>query len=129
MIETIFPQSKYLVYYGELISVFSWRVVKGHFQIIVFSTFTSTARTLLCGPVCFCYVSCNLETEMCVIDWISALIIFGTICVLVRKTSFSNRSCSPTTLLVYLLYGYSFNFIDQYNYIDNELWKLFWSTC
>ena len=86
MIETIFPQSKYLVYYGELISVFSWRVVKGHFQIIVFSKFTSTARTLLCGPVCFCYVSCNLETEMCVIDWISAFIISGTICVLVRKS-------------------------------------------
>ena len=86
MIETIFPQSKYLVHYGELFSVLSWQVFKGHFQIIIFSQFTSAERTLLCGPVCFCYVSCDLETEMSVIDSVSALIISGTICVLVRKS-------------------------------------------
>ena len=116
MIKTIFPQLRYLVYYGELFSVLSWQVFKGHFQIIIFSVCLSRAATLLCGLVCLCWVSCNLETEMSVIDWISALIISGTICVLsVVKASFSNRSCSPTTLFVYPLYGYSFNFIGQCN--------------
>ena len=116
MIKTIFPQLRYLVYYGELFSVLSWQVFKGHFKIIIFSVCLSRAATLLCGLVCLCWVSCNLETEMSVIDWISALIISGTICVLsVVKASFSNRSCSPTTLFAYLLYGYSFNFIGQCN--------------
>ena len=32
MIETIFPKSKYLVHYGELFSVLSWQVFKGHFE-------------------------------------------------------------------------------------------------
>ena len=86
MIETIFPQSKYLVYYGELFSVLSWQIFKSHLQIIIFSQLTSAERTLLRGSVCFCYVSCNLEAEMSVIDWISALIISATICVLVRKS-------------------------------------------
>ena len=45
MIETIFPQSKYLVYYGELFSVLSWQVFKGNFQTIIFSQFTSAERT------------------------------------------------------------------------------------
>ena len=47
MIETIFPQSKYLVYYVELFSVFSWQVFEVHFQIIIFSQFTSAERTLV----------------------------------------------------------------------------------
>ena len=86
MIETIFPQSKYLMYYGVLFSVLSWQFFKGHFQIIIFSQFTSPKRTLLCGPLCFWYVSCSLKTEMSVIGWISALIISGTTCILVRKS-------------------------------------------
>ena len=70
-------------------------------------------------------MSCNLETEMSVIDWISAFIISGTICVLVRKSKVLKYVMLPTTLFVYLLCEYSFNFIEQYNKIDNELWKLF----
>ena len=86
MIETVFPQSEYLVYYGALLNVLSSQVFKGQFQIIIFSQFTSAERwTLLCDPVCFCYVSCNLQTEMRVIDWISALL-SDTICALVRKS-------------------------------------------
>ena len=86
MIESIFPQSKYLVHYGELFSVLSWLFFKGHFQIIIFSQFTSAEQTLLSGSLCFCYVSCSLETEMNVTGWISAVIISGIICVLVRKS-------------------------------------------
>ena len=86
MLETIFPQSKYLVYYGALFSVLSWQIFKGQFQITISSQYTSAERTLLYGPICFCYVSWSLETEMWVIGWISALIISDTICVLVRKS-------------------------------------------
>ena len=44
MIETIIPQSKYLVYYDELFSVLSWEIFTGNFQIII-SEFTSAERT------------------------------------------------------------------------------------
>ena len=85
IIQNILLQSKCLVYYGKLFSVLSWQVFKDHFQIIILSQFTSTEWALLCGPVCFCYVGCSLETKIIVIERISVLVISDTFCVSVRK--------------------------------------------
>ena len=63
----------------ELFSVLSWQVFEGHFQIIIFSQFFMWSHLLLLW-------SCSLETEVSVIDCISAVIISGTICVLVLKS-------------------------------------------
>ena len=115
MIKTILPQSRYLVYYGELFSVLSWQVFKGHFQIIIFSVCLSRAATLLCGLVCLCWVSCNLETEMSVIDWISALIISGTICV--RKSKLLRYPQIPSQMLVLCTFYMGIHLISQNNVI------------
>ena len=61
-------------------------VFKGHFQFRFFSQFTYTERRLLCDSVS-----------------------------VRKKVRFSDRSCSSTSFLVYLQYGYSLNFMEHQN--------------
>ena len=99
MIETIFPHSKYLVYYTELFSAISWQVFKGHFQIIIFSQFTSAERTLLYGPVWFCWDVVSKQKWVSLIGslYLSYLVLSVSQYV---KVSFSDRCCFHATLLV-----------------------------